>query len=86
MTDLYDDKDFVIFQYQSENYQTDADKYGWQLYQLFHFLDKSSHLYNRVCPSVRRSVGRSVGPSFRHAFVKNKGNQYFRANKSKLIM
>ena len=25
------------------------------------FLDASSHLYMRVCPSVRRSVGRSVG-------------------------
>ena len=37
------------------------------------FLDASSHLYERVCPSVRPSVG--------HAFVKNKGNQYFRENK-----
>ena len=27
------------------------------------FLDASSHLYKRVCPSVRRSVGPSVGPS-----------------------
>ena len=27
------------------------------------FLDASTHLYMRVCPSVRRSVGRSVGPS-----------------------
>ena len=26
----------------------------------FAFLDASSHLYMRVCPSVRRSVGRSV--------------------------
>ena len=25
------------------------------------FLDASSHLYNRVCPSVRRSVRRLVG-------------------------
>ena len=32
----------------------------------FLFLDASSHLYKRVCPSVRWSVGRSVG----HAFVK----------------
>ena len=30
------------------------------------FLDASSHLYKRVCPSV----GRSVGPSVRNAFVK----------------
>ena len=37
------------------------------------FLDASSHLSNRICPSVRRSVD----PSVRHAFVKNKGNQYF---------
>ena len=29
------------------------------------FLDTSSHLYTRVCPSVRRSVGRSVRPSVR---------------------
>ena len=27
------------------------------------FLDASSHLYKRVCPSVRPSVRRSVGPS-----------------------
>ena len=26
------------------------------------FLDASSHLYKRVCPSVGRSVGRSVVP------------------------
>ena len=26
------------------------------------FLDASSHLYNRVCPSIRPSVRRSVGP------------------------
>ena len=26
------------------------------------FLDASSHLYKRVCPSVRPSVGPSVGP------------------------
>ena len=31
------------------------------------FLDASSHLYMRVCPSVGWSVRRSVG----HAFVKN---------------
>ena len=29
------------------------------------FLDASSHLYKRVCPSVRRSVGPSVCPSVR---------------------
>ena len=27
------------------------------------YLDASSNLYNRVCPSVRRSVSPSVGPS-----------------------
>ena len=41
------------------------------------FLDASSHLYKRVCPSVRRSVRPSVRPSVGHAFVKNKGNQHF---------
>ena len=41
--------------------------------QLVSFIDASSHLYKRACSSVRRSVG--------DAFVKNKGNQYFRANK-----
>ena len=49
------------------------------------FLDASSHLYNRVCPSVGPSVRRSVRPSVRPSvgltFVKNKGIQYFRANK-----
>ena len=30
------------------------------------FLDASSHLYKRVCPSVRRSIR----PSVRNAFVK----------------
>ena len=38
----------------------------------FLFLDASSHLYNRVCPSVRPSVGRSVGPSVGDAIVENK--------------
>ena len=33
---------------------------------LFTFLDAASHLYKRVCPSVSRSVRRSV----RNAFVK----------------
>ena len=40
------------------------------------FLDASSHLYMRSCPSVGPSVGWSVG----HAFVKNKVYQYIRAN------
>ena len=31
----------------------------------FFFLDAFSHLYKRVCPSVRPSVGPSVGPSVR---------------------
>ena len=46
------------------------------LYYLFFplndcFLDASTHLYKRVCPSVRRSVGPSVrrsdGPSVRRS-------------------
>ena len=35
------------------------------------FLDASSHLYKRVCPSVRPSVRRSVRPSVRNAFVRS---------------
>ena len=35
--------------------------------RLFPFLDASSHLYNRLCPSVGRLVSRSVG----NAFIKN---------------
>ena len=31
----------------------------------FQFLDAPSHLYRRLCPSVRPSVGPSVGPSVR---------------------
>ena len=31
------------------------------------FLDAATHLYKRLCPSV----GRSVGPSVGHAFLKN---------------
>ena len=44
-----------------------------QLPQGCSFLDASSHLYKRVCPSVRPSVRRSVGPSVRPsvAFVSN---------------
>ena len=38
---------------------------------LFIFLDASSHLYMRVCPSVRRSFCPLVGPSIGDAFVKN---------------
>ena len=39
--------------------------------ELISFLDASSHLYNWVCPSVGPSVRRSVGPSVGDAFVKN---------------
>ena len=35
---------------------------------LRNFLDASSHLYKRVCPSVGPSVHRSVGLSVRNAF------------------
>ena len=42
------------------------------------FLNASSHLYNRVCPSIRLSVGLSVRLSVGDAFVKNKENQWFR--------
>ena len=46
--------------------------FGFVKKAFFDFLDASSHLYNRVCPSVRRLVGQ--------AFVKNKEIQYFWAN------
>ena len=45
------------------------------------FLDASSHLYKRVCQSVGRLVRRSVGPSVRHAFVKNAWNREFYVQK-----
>ena len=34
----------------------------------YDFLDTSSHLYNRLCPLVGRSVGRLVGRSVPYAF------------------
>ena len=45
--------------------------------QKYLFLDASSHLYKRVCPSV----GPSVGPSVCHAFVKNAWNWEFYVQK-----
>ena len=36
--------------------------------QLFYFLDASTHLYKRVCPSVSPSVHLSVRPSVCNAF------------------
>ena len=49
------------------------------------FLDASTHLYKRLCPSVRPSVGPSVGPSVRpsvgHAFLKYRGNRVLRTTK-----
>ena len=42
-----------------------------------HFLDAPSHLYKRVCPSVRPSVRGSVGPSVCPS-VSIKGNAVFR--------
>ena len=59
---------------QSFHHHEDASLALWAL-----FLDASSHLYMRVCPSVGPSVRPSVGPLVGHAFVKNKGNQHFRA-------
>ena len=44
----------------------------------FLFLDASSHLYKRVCPSVGRSIGPSVRPSVRPSvglpFFLDRGN------------
>ena len=42
------------------------------------FLDASSHLYKRVCPSV----GPSVGPSIGHKRVEIMKNAYFEQNKA----
>ena len=39
------------------------------------FLDASTQIYRRVCPSVRPLVGRSVCPSVRLTFLLNRGNQ-----------
>ena len=47
------------------------DRYPVFPFLLFPFLDASSHLYNRVCPSVRPTVRISVRRSVRHAFVNN---------------
>ena len=53
-------------------YQTEQPKNGMGKIQLHtiliiefnsSFLDASTHLYERLCPLVRRSVGPSVGPS-----------------------
>ena len=45
--------------------------------EIFRFLDASSHLYKRVCPSVRRSVRPSVRRSVTH-FFRTPKNAYFR--------
>ena len=38
-----------------------------RIIEIREFLDAFSHLYKRVCPSVRRSVGPSVGPLVRRS-------------------
>ena len=40
------------------------------------FFDASSNLYKGFCPSFHSSVGPSIRPQVRHAFVKNKGNPH----------
>ena len=45
------------------------------------FLDASTHLYKRLCPSVGPWVRRSVGPSVRQAFLKYRGNRVLRTTK-----
>ena len=44
------------------------------------FLDSFSHLYKRVCLSVRRSVGPPVGRSVRHTRVEFLRNEISRLN------
>ena len=48
---------FVIFGYSNKN--------GGYLHLIFLDASVGTHLYKRVCPSVRRSVRPSVGPSVR---------------------
>ena len=50
------------------------------------FLDASSHLYMRVCSSVRPSVRRSVGPSVRRSFGPSVRPLVGRCSKSKQLM
>ena len=38
------------------------------------FLDASTHLYKRLCPSVYWPVGPAIRPWVRHAFLKYHGN------------
>ena len=45
---------------------------------LLHFLDASSHLYNRACPSVGPSVRRSVRNAFVSAGRDETANDLFR--------
>ena len=39
------------------------------------------HLYKRLCPSVRGSMGPCVRGSIRHAFLKYRGNEDFKTIK-----
>ena len=48
------------------------------------FLDASSHLYMRSCPSVRRSVRRSVGPSVTCFFFNIKLKHFPHENHNRL--
>ena len=64
------DFDFEDFHYSVTDRPSDAlwakSIENWSMWPLLvrcHFLDASSHLYKRVCPSVCRSVCPSVGPS-----------------------
>ena len=53
------------------------------------FLDASSHLYKRVCPSVRRSVRpsvrRSVRPSVRPSVRRSVRNPFFPNSRKRLF-
>ena len=49
----------------------------------FTFLDASTHLYKRVCPSVRPSNDPSIGPSDRNAFVSNTQKRVISTSKVK---
>ena len=53
-----------------------------ELAKILRFLDGSTHLYMRVCPSVRRMVGPSVRRSVRNLFFSNVKNGQFSLGKS----
>ena len=50
------------------------------------FLDASSHLYKRVCPSVHQSIGLSIGPSVRRSVRWSVRNPFFSNPRKRLFL